>query len=170
MASHIVLVSSQRWRRQTQTVKSYATTKQVLINHHWAANLRFVLCYQLCAVLKPKATHTRSDSHKGQTKNVYHLMKSKFPSTHFKKYFKSLHLVELLFGLQFNQVKWQLKTFLPDLELENTKYWVLLDPYFELNTSRKTASLVYSAKSIDVHIVYDIRIYVYGVQPGCSWS
>lgn len=63
-----------------------------------------------------------------------------------------------------------IKHFLPDLEQENIKYWVLLEPYFELNTSKNTTSPVYSAKSIDIHIVYDIGIYVYGLQPGCSWS
>lgn len=45
-------------------------SKQVLIHHNWATNLALVLLYQLYVVLKPKATHTLSDSHTDQTNIV----------------------------------------------------------------------------------------------------
>lgn len=120
--------------------------KQVVIHHDRVANLTLVVLYQLYIVLRPKATHTLSDSHTGQAKNVYCLMKGNFPYTHYKSDSKSRGLGELLLDLPsyFVQGKhWlrKLEILLSDLwtftwnldsELENIKYWLLVIPYFEL--------------------------------------
>lgn len=76
---------SQQWAKtntDSELLCDIQASKQVHIHHNWAANLICVLLYQSHIVLTPKATHTLSDSHTGQYKIVYCLMKGNFPNSH----------------------------------------------------------------------------------------